>query len=135
MRRRSLAAAVALTSLCLSLPGCAKTRDIDPFQLDGSRLTVNNRTADRWKNVEVKINRQYRIAALEILPGQRFDASLDAFLDVYGNHFYYRRQQIKDVHLTAKLSSGAPVDMHMDFHRSGLAGLADVGVFKKKEKS
>jgi len=24
--------------------------------------------------------------------------------------------------------------MHMDFHRSGLGGLADAGVFKKKEK-
>ena len=68
-----------------------------------------------------------------IVAGQRFDASLDAFLDVYGNHFYYRRTQIKDVHLTATLASGAPVDMHMDFHRSGLNGLADVGVFKKKE--
>ena len=59
---------------------------------------------------------------------------LDAFLDVYGNHFYYRRQQIKDVHLTAKAAGGAPVDLHMEFHRSGLDGLADVGVFKKKEK-
>ena len=68
-----------------------------------------------------------------IQAGQRFDASLDAFLDVYGNHFYYKRQQIRDVHLTAKLESGTPVDLHMDFHRSGLAGLADVGVFKKKE--
>jgi hypothetical protein len=115
--------------------GCEKAPQIDPFQLEGSRLTVNNRTAGSWKNVEVKINRQYRIAAPEILPGQRFDASLDAFLDVYGNHFYYKRHQIKDVHLTATLASGEPVDMHMDFHRSGLAGLADVGLFgKKKEK-
>mgnify|MGYP001268867118 CR=1 FL=1 len=82
----------------------------------------------------MSINRQYRISAPEILPGQRFDASLDAFLDAYGNHFYYKRQQIKDVHLTATRASGEPVDMHMDFHRSGLGGLADVGVFKKKEK-
>jgi hypothetical protein len=123
------------TTLCLSTIGCAKAPDIDPFRLEGSRLTVNNRTAGSWKTVEIKINRQYRVAVPEILPGQRFDASLDAFLDVYGNHFYYKRQQIKDVHLTAKLASGAPVDMHMDFHRGGLAGLADVGVFKKKEKS
>jgi hypothetical protein len=69
-----------------------------------------------------------------IVPGERFDVSLDAFLDVYGNHFYYQRQQIRDVHLTAKVAGGAPVDTHMDFHRGGLAGLADVGVFKKKEK-
>ena len=132
--RLLLARAVAISSLCLTI-ACAKPPAVDPFRLDGSRLTINNRTTDTWNNVELKINRQYRVAAPAILAGQRFDVSLDAFLDVYGNHFYYKRQQIKDVHLTAKLPGGGPVDMHMDFHRSGLAGLADVGVFKKKEKS
>lgn len=122
----------ACSSLVLSL-ACAKPPAIDPLQLNGDRLTVNNRTDDRWNAVQVVINRQYRIVAPPIQAGQRFDASLDAFLDVYGNHFYYKRQQIRDVHLTAKLESGMPVDLHMDFHRSGLAGLADVGVFKKKE--
>jgi hypothetical protein len=131
--RLSLAPIAAISSLCLTI-ACAKPPEIDPLRLDGSRLTVNNRTKDTWKNVQVSINRQYRISAPEILPGQRFDASLDAFLDVYGNHFYYKRQQIKDVHLTAAVAGGPPVDMHMDFHRSGLAGLTGVGVFKKKEK-
>jgi len=121
----------------LSLPlilSCAKPQEIEPLQLEGKRLTINNRTKDDWKDVQVVINRQYRIAAPQITAGQRFDVSLDAFLDVYGNHFYYARTQIRDVHLTAKGGGGAPVDMHMDFHRSGLAGLADTGVFKKKEK-
>ena len=135
MPRGHLALAVVVSSLLPSIIGCAKPPDIDPFQLEGSRLTVNNRSAEVWNNVEIKINRQYRVALPAILAGQRFDASLDAFLDVYGNHFYYKRQQIKDLHLTAKTAGGAPVDMHMDFHRTGLAGLADVGVFKKKEKS
>ena len=123
-----------LSSLSLTIIGCAKPPDIDPLQLEGSRLTANNRTADTWNNVEISINRQYRVALPVLLPGQRFDASLDAFLDVYGNHFYYKRHQIKDVHLTAKTAGGAPVDIHMGFHRSGLEGLADTGVFKKKEK-
>jgi len=113
---------------------CAKPPAVDPLRLDGSRLTVNNRTADTWTGVEIWINRQYRVAAPALAAGQRLDVSLDAFLDAYGNHFYYARQQIKDVHLTAKVQGGAPVDMHMDFQRSGLAGLADTGVFKKKEK-
>ena len=110
------------------------TKIIDPLQLDGNRLIVNNRTTNDWNHVEIRVNRYYRIAVPTILAGQRFDASLDAFLDVYGNHFYYRRQQIKDVHLTAKLPSGEPVDMHMDFHRSGLAGLADVGRVRQEER-
>jgi hypothetical protein len=126
--------AAVLTSLCLSTIGCAKTQDIDQFRLEGKRLTVNNVSKDVWKDVEIKINRQYRVAVPEIAAGQRFDVTLDAFLDAYGNHFYYQRQQIRDVHLTAKVPGGTPVDTHMDFHRSGLAGLAEVGVFKKKEK-
>jgi hypothetical protein len=120
--------------LCLTTIACAKTQDIDQFRLEGKRLTVNNLSKDVWKDVEIKINRQYRVAVPEIAAGQRFDVTLDAFLDAYGNHFYYQRQQIRDVHLTAKVPGGSPVDTHMDFHRSGLAGLAEVGVFKKKEK-
>ncbi len=116
------------------IASCAKPPDIDPLQLQGSRLTINNRTNTDWKGVQVVLNRQYRIAAPVVTAGQRFDVSLDAFLDAYGNHFYYQRQQIRDVHLTATRNDGTPVDMHMDFHRSGLAGLGDVGVFKKKEK-
>jgi hypothetical protein len=123
-----------LSPLCLSL-ACTSPPPIDPLRLEGSRLTVNNRTPDSWNNVEIKINQQYRVVVPQILPGQRFDATLEAFLDVYGNHFRYTHQQVKDVHLTAKLPNGQPVDLSMDPARSGLDGLADVGVFKSKRKS
>ena len=129
--RAGVALAILLPSL---IAACSKPQEIDPLQLEGSRLTINNRTKDDWNDVQVSINRQYRVATASITAGQRMDVSLDAFLDVYGNHFYYRRQQIRDVHLMAKGAGGTPVDMHMDFHRTGLAGLSDVGVFKKKEK-
>jgi hypothetical protein len=124
-------------ALLISLPltiSCSKAQQIETLHLEGKRLTINNRTENDWTDVQVVINRQYRIAAASITSGQRFDLSLDAFLDVYGNHFYYARTQIRDVHLTAKGAGSAPVDTHMDFHRSGLDGLADTGVFKKKEK-
>ena len=115
---------------CLIL-ACATKPAIDQFRLEGGRLTVNNTTSDRWKDVEIKINRQYRVVVPEILPGQRFDASLDAFLDVYGNHFRYARQQIKDVHLTGT-TNGKPLDLTMEFPRSGLDGLSDA--MKKENK-
>jgi hypothetical protein len=135
VRPATLALAAAATTLCLSITGCGSPREVDPFQLEGNRLTVTNRTPDAWHAVEIQINRQYRVAVPTIIAGQRFDVSLDAFLDVYGNHFYYRRQQIKDVHLTATRPGGAPIDMHMALQRGGLDGLADsgVGIFKKKE--
>ena len=115
---------------CLML-ACASKPPIDPLRLDGSRLIVNNRTPDNWTGIEIKINRQYRVLVPQILSGQRFDASLEAFLDVYGNHFRYTHQQVKDVRLTAT-AKGRPVDLTMDFARSGLDGLADA---MKKKKS
>jgi hypothetical protein len=120
-------------ALAALAPACGKEPKIEPFVLEGNRLTVNNLSSDPWQDVRIQINRQYLVQAREILAGQRFDVSLDAFLDVYGNHFYYQRQQIKDVHLTAKVPGKAGVDTHMEFTRSGLDGLADTGVFKKKE--
>lgn len=112
---------------------CGKAPKIEPFVLEGKRLTVNNLSTDTWTDVRIQINRQYLVQAREILAGQRFDVSLDAFLDAYGNHFYYGRQQIKDVHLTAKVPGKPDVDTHMEFAREGLDGLADTGVFKKKQ--
>jgi hypothetical protein len=109
---------------CLSL-ACTSTPPIDPLRLEGGRITVNNRTPDVWNDVEIKINRQYRVVVPQILSGQRVDAPVEAFLDVYGNHFRYANQQINDVHLTGKLANGQPVDLAMDFHRTGLDGLAD----------
>ena len=121
--------AAALLS-CLTL-ACTSRLPIDPLRLNGGRLTVNNRTTDVWNDVEIKINRQYRVVVPQILPGQRFDAPVEAFLDVYGNHFRYTHQQIKDVHLTGT-ANGKPLDLTMDFPRSGLDGLADA---MKKGKS
>jgi hypothetical protein len=128
-RHRAAIATLWLTS-CLIL-ACAKKPPINQFQLEGSRLIVNNTTSDPWKDVEIKINRQYRVVVPEILAGQRLDVQLDAFLDVYGNHFRYARQQIKDVHLTGA-ANGKPLDLTMEFPRSGLDGLSDA--MKKENK-
>jgi hypothetical protein len=64
--------------------------------------------------------------------GQRLDAPLDQFMEGYGRRFNFARQQINDVRLSAKLTSGEPVDIKMEFKAGGLAGLAGTGVFKGK---
>ena len=122
------------TSLIFSIAATAacSTTTIDPLQLDGNRLIVNNRSASNWNHVEIWVNRQYRIVVPTILAGQRYDAPLDQFLEGYGHRFNFARQQINDVRLSAALPGGQPVDIRMDFHASGLAGLAGVGVFKGK---
>ena len=101
---------------------------IDPLQLDGNRLIVNNRTTNDWHHVEILVNHYYRIVVPTMLAGQRLDAPLDQFMEGYGRRFNFARQQINDVRLSAALPSGEPVDLRMDFHASGLAGLGGVGV-------
>jgi hypothetical protein len=130
--RPSHAAAAVLTTMSLSIIACGKSPEIKQFQLEGKRLTVRNLSNDPWKDVRIQINRQYLVQVPEIIANQRFDVTLDAFLDVYGNHFYYQRQQIKDVHVTAKTAGGKDVDLHMPLERGGLDGLADA--MNKKEK-
>ena len=121
-----LAAAITLTW------GCSK-KIVAPLQLDAGRLTVTNSTKDDWTHVEIWVNRQYRLTADSIPAGQQLQTPLSIFIEAYGQRFDFKRQQIRDLRLSAKLSSGEPVDIRMDLKGNGLAGLAGVGVFKGKE--
>jgi hypothetical protein len=62
---------------------------------------------------------------------RRVDSCRSAVAD--GRRFDFKREQIKDLRLSAKRPNGDPVDIRMDFKGNGLAGLAGVGVFKGKE--
>ena len=42
---------------CLIL-ACANNPPIAPLRLEGNRITVNNRTSDSWKDVEIKFDLQ-----------------------------------------------------------------------------
>jgi hypothetical protein len=127
--------AATLIFLTAAVSACS-TKIIDPLQLDGNRLIVNNRTKTNWNHVEILVNHYYRIVVPTILAGQRLDAPLDQFMEGYGRRFDFARQQITDVRLSATLPSGEPVNIKMDFRAGGLAGLAGagvgVGVFKGK---
>ena len=68
MRARVLLAFALIAGVSLAA-SCGKTQEPDPLQLQGSRLTINNRTKDDWKDVQVVINRQYRIAARLVVKG------------------------------------------------------------------
>jgi hypothetical protein len=112
--------------------GCSKKVAV-PLQLDAGRLTVTNTTKDDWTHVEIWVNRQYRLTVESIPAGQQLQTPLSIFIEAYGQRFDFKRQQIRDLRLSAKLPSGEPVDVRMDLKGNGLAGLAGVGVFKGKE--
>jgi len=110
---------LAITALCA---GCSRPPG-DPLQLDRNLLTVDNRTSNDWTNVEIWLNKTYRITTPSILAKSRFQAPLDTFVAGFGQRFDFRRTQIKDLRLTAKLPDGRPLELVKPFEAEGLGAL------------
>lgn len=86
-------------------------------------LTVDNQSANEWKNVEIWLNTYYRIKTDSIPSKSRFQAPLDAFVAGFGQRFEFRRMQIKDLKLNATLPDGTPLEIKKDFAVGGLGAL------------
>jgi hypothetical protein len=94
----------------------------DPLQLDGNLLTVDNQSGQNWTGVEIWLNRNYRITASSIPAGTRFQAPLNSFVAGFGQRFDFKRMQVRDLRLTAKLPDGQPLELKKTFTESGLRG-------------
>ena len=97
--RRLAAAVVAVAALA----ACSSRPTQEPLQLDGNRLTIDNRSARTWSTVEIWVNSYYRVV-VPSLP--RFD---------------FHRMQVRDLRLIAKLPDGSPLEIKKDFSASTLA--------------
>ena len=106
---------VAIASACGEPPS-------DPLALDGTFLTVDNRTSQEWKNIEVWLNTYYRVTTPSLPPGGRFQAPLDVFVAGFGQRFDFHRMPVKDLRLTAKLPDGKPLELKKHFQPGGLIG-------------
>lgn len=103
------------------------TPPVEPLKLEGNLLTVDNRTKDDWEHVEIWLNTYYRITTPVIQAGGRFQAPLDVFVAGLGQRFDFRRAQIKDLRLTAKLPNGQPIELTKQFGQMGLGALKGIG--------
>lgn len=112
MHRLLLRAVTAV--LLLAAAACAKPEP-DPIQLDGMRVTVDNRTDQDWTDVEIWINRQFRQKAPKLQKGQRLQTQLDSFVTAYGRRFEFNRLQITDLRVNAKSADGTPVEIRKQF--------------------
>jgi hypothetical protein len=90
--------------------------------LDGNVLTVDNRTARDWTNVEIWLNRSFRMTTSSIRAGSRFQVPLDGFVSGYFQRFDVHSMPVRDLTLTAKLPDGTPVELKKQFEEGGLAG-------------
>jgi hypothetical protein len=86
-------------------------------------LTVDNRSSSDWNDVEIWLNRNHSVRAHSIPAGGRLQIPLDTFVAGFGQRFNYRRTQITDLRLKAKLADGSPVELKKEFAVGGLDGV------------
>jgi len=114
---------LAAAAIVVSLTAACSGPEPEPMTLEPNRLTVDNRSSTDWTNVEIWLNTYYRVTTPSILAHQRFQAPLDVFVAGFGQRFDYRRMQVKDVRLTAKLPDGKPFELKKQMTAGGLAGV------------
>ena len=129
-RRAFVAVAVAIAA-CACLPACRQVPK-DPITLDGNFRTVDNRTAQEWRGVEVWLNHYYRATAPSIPAGSRFQAPMSVFVDGYARRFDFRKMQVRDVRVTATLPSGERLEIVKPFQEIGLEHTLGGAVGKKQ---
>jgi hypothetical protein len=118
---RALLVLAAAALVTISSTGCYKAPE-EALKLEGNMLTVSNVSDEEWTHVEIWLNRNFRMITPSIPPGKRFQASLDTFVTGFGQRFNFKRMQVKDVRLMAKLPDGKPVELTMPFYVGGLEG-------------
>jgi hypothetical protein len=116
LRDLTLATVVAIASAA-----CYKAPE-EPIKLEGNLVTVSNVSTQEWTHVEIWINQQFRMVTPSIPPGKKFQATLDTFVTGFGHRFNFKRMQVKDVRLMAKLPDGKPMELKMPFYAGGLEG-------------
>jgi hypothetical protein len=113
---------VAAALGALALAGCRERPPIEPLKLDGNMLTVDNRSPRDWTDVEILLNRNHSVRIASIPSGGRLQVPLDSFVAGFGQRFDFRRTQITDLRLNAKLPDGTTLEVKKDFAVGGLAG-------------
>jgi hypothetical protein len=96
---------------------------VEPLKLDGNMLTVDNRSSSDWNDVVILLNRNHSVRAASIPAGGRLQVPLDTFVAGFGQRFDYRRTQITDLRLKAKLADGTPLELQKEFAVGGLEGV------------
>ena len=110
------AAALFLTA------ACSRPAPVDPLQLSGGTLTIDNRSVREWTGVEIWLNKNHSVRVAKIPAGGRLQVPLDAFVAGFGQRFNYKRTQITDLRLKATLPDGTPIEVVKEFTEGGLAG-------------
>ncbi len=105
---RAAACAGALAALVLLVAACRPPAP-RPITIEDRSITIENQTAETWRNVEVWVNDNYRVTKPELAPRERFAIPMTAFVAGFGQRYDPLRQILKGIEVTATTASGAPV--------------------------
>lgn len=105
----------------LLFAAACRERPVEVLQLDSSQLTVLNHSGGDWSDIEIWINRQFRVTTPRIFNGQAFHARLEHFVTGYGQKFNFSRMQINDVRMSAKGADGKPFEIVKQFSGNALS--------------
>ncbi|HEY3382386.1 MAG TPA: hypothetical protein VGK32_11500 [Vicinamibacterales bacterium] len=108
MKTRTLAWA-ALALLVVTMVVACRGEEPESIVVAADRVTVFNRTAGRWTEVDVWLNDHYRVQVRELAAGQRLDVPITVFVAGFGQRFDTKRQSAFGVEVTARDGAGTPV--------------------------
>jgi hypothetical protein len=112
--------------LCLAASRCTQV-PVETMRIDGRIVTVDNHTADDWRDVEIWVNGYFRATAPAIAAHGRLQVPLNGFVSGYAQRFDAKRLPVRELRLTAKRRDGTLVEHRKDFAKSAVSALSDRG--------
>ena len=102
-RRAVWLALIALVTAC-STPR-------DPITVDEGSITVENLTADDWRDVKIVVNYHFAGGVPRLEAGGRVNAPLSRFHTAFGQQYDRGRQSVFRIDVTATDARGKPVTL------------------------
>lgn len=99
---RSLVAVTVLVGAACKPPN-------PPISLQEGTLTVQNQSAEEWRNVRIVVNHHFGGGAASLPPGGVLNAPLSRMQTGLGQKFDRARQSVFRVEVTATTAGGEPV--------------------------
>jgi hypothetical protein len=97
-------AAIAGAIVFAASTGCKGK--LDPIQVHGTRIAVENQTSSEWRDVEVWVNHHYRATAKTVAAGGRLDIPVRLLVTGFGQPFDPVRQRVSGIEVTARSADG-----------------------------
>src|SRR3712207_992899 len=93
----------AAAALALAAAVACSKPPTEALVLENGGVTVHNYTDQEWRDVEIWLNRQFRVTVPSIAPREgRFQVHVNSFTAGFGQRFDFNRMQITDLRLKAK---------------------------------